>query len=147
MMYTREFAKDKVEEIFWDKVGNGGGYDSAMDDVSDWLGNNQVEGVNGDDEESMTAFLKYVTSSLPSESELNGIKSKAQADADAERAAEEKREAKWRRSLLRRHPEIPYTEQEYDEAFIKWKAHGHNPGRGMSYYEFVEFFTEYLSKV
>ena len=119
--YSKESAKDMVEEIFWDAIGDGRGYDSSMDAVFDWLGNVKVSGVDYDDQKSIDAMYMYVKSSIPSESELDGLQASTQAEGN---------------------PSAENPETRYANALDKWHADGHQGG--MTFEEFTEFVMKYL---
>lgn len=126
-MFTREYGKEKVEEIFWDEVGGGRSYDGAMEAVSNWVGNNPIEGIDYDDDDVVQLFDCYLYSGIPSYQEF------LRADEEEQRAWEKEVEKK---------PNFPYTKKSYDAALERWHADGFR--EPMSYYDFIKFMTEYL---
>lgn len=82
--YTIEQASSAIDELFWDAIGRGVGYENAMEEVSDWIGNNAIQDENGsidwpDDEVQLEKVLKAVfqgTGIPSSEQELKELMQK-----------------------------------------------------------------------
>ena len=124
-MFTREYGKEEVEEIFWDEVGDGRSYDGAMEAASNWAANNPIEGVDYDDEDVVQLFDCYLYSGIPSYPEFLRMKKTRDGKKKSPRTS------------------FPYTKESYDDALERWHADGFRE-EPMSYYDFVEFMTEYL---
>lgn len=124
-MFTRGYGKEKVEEIFWDEVADGRSYDGAMEAASNWAANNPIEGVDYDDEDVVQLFDCYLYSGIPSYQEFLRMKKPGMGKRNR-----------------REEPPFPYTKESYDAALERWHANGFK--EPMSYYDFIEFMTEYL---
>lgn len=141
-MFTKEYGKDKVEEIFWDEVGGGKTYDRAMEEAGNWVGNNRIEGVDYDDEDAVEELNSYLYSGLPSYLEFFKMKKTQDDERAAQEKADAEEQAAWEKEIVEKNPNFPYSKESYENALTRWHADGFR--EPMSYYDFIEFMTEYL---
>lgn len=141
-MFTREYGKEKMEEIFWDEVGGGRSYDGAIEEASNWAGNNRIEGVDYDDEDAIEKLNDYLYSGIPPYLEFLRMKKTRDDENTAQEKANEEEQRAWEKEIVEKNPNFPYTKESYDAALERWHADGFR--EPMSYYDFIEFMTEYL---
>lgn len=64
---------NKLEDVFWDAVGEGASYDDACEAVDDWVGNNYVEGLYDQNEEIIDSVMEFIFRKIPSEEKFLNI--------------------------------------------------------------------------
>ncbi len=77
---TLAAVAEKLEEVFWDAIGEGFNYEMACEEVDDWIGNNYIPDLlDPDTEELNEVVLQKVYSKIPSEEDF--MRFKAETDS------------------------------------------------------------------